>query len=66
MSDKRKVIEGKTKIIWDNADGTVTIESKDDITAGDGAKKDVLSGKAEIATETTANYPLSKPLVLLV
>jgi phosphoribosylaminoimidazole-succinocarboxamide synthase len=51
------MIEGKTKIVaplWEGADiGLVT--TKDDITAGDGAKHDVMSGKAELATRTTCN-----------
>ncbi len=48
--------EGKTKIIW-SVPGTdhVLIESKDDITAGDGAKHDIMSGKAVLATRTTVN-----------
>ncbi len=51
-----KVAEGKTKIIWATNDpGKVRIESKDDITAGDGLKRDVIAGKAAIATETTVN-----------
>ncbi|MBA3550914.1 hypothetical protein H0W32_01755, partial [Patescibacteria group bacterium] len=33
----------------------VIVESKDDITAGDGAKHDVLMGKAECSTLTTCN-----------
>jgi phosphoribosylaminoimidazole-succinocarboxamide synthase len=51
----QKLAEGKTKIIYDRGDGTVEIVSKDDITAGDGAKHDVIRGKAEFATRTTAN-----------
>ncbi|MEA3311285.1 MAG: phosphoribosylaminoimidazolesuccinocarboxamide synthase [candidate division WOR-3 bacterium] len=51
----QKLAEGKTKIIYDRSDGTVEIVSKDDITAGDGAKHDVIRGKAEFATRTTAN-----------
>lgn len=51
------MIEGKTKIIsplWEGADvGLVT--TKDDITAGDGIKHDVMIGKAELATRTTCN-----------
>lgn len=51
------MIEGKTKIVtplWEGADvGLVT--TKDDITAGDGAKHDVMSGKAKLATRTTCN-----------
>jgi len=43
-----KLAEGKTKIIYENADDprTVYMRFKDDITAGDGAKHDVLEGKA--------------------
>ena len=51
------MIEGKTKTVaplWKGAEvGLVT--TKDDITAGDGAKHDVMSGKAELATRTTCN-----------
>lgn len=51
------MIAGKTKILaplWEKADiGLVT--TKDDITAGDGAKHDVMPGKAELATKTTCN-----------
>ncbi len=51
------MIEGKTKIVaplWDGATvGIVT--TKDDITAGDGAKHDVMLGKAALATRTTCN-----------
>ncbi len=49
------IIEGKTKIIRDAGDGTVLVVSKDDITAGDGAKHDVLEGKAAASTRTTCN-----------
>ncbi len=48
------LIEGKTKIIIDAGDGTVLIRSKDDITAGDGAKHDVIEGKAASSTTTAA------------
>jgi RNA polymerase sigma factor (sigma-70 family) len=47
--------EGKTKIIIDAGDGTVLIRSKDDITAADGAKRDVIDGKAASSTTTTCN-----------
>ncbi|HVQ44361.1 MAG TPA: phosphoribosylaminoimidazolesuccinocarboxamide synthase [Candidatus Saccharimonadia bacterium] len=56
MADAQvKLAEGKTKVIWDAGDGKVTIESKDDITAGDGAKHDMLEGKAITANQTTSN-----------
>ncbi len=57
MSDTRTQLnEGKTKIIWKTDDkDAVLIESKDDITAGDGAKRDVLVGKAVYSTTTTSN-----------
>ena len=48
--------EGKTKRIWPSSmPGQVLVESKDDIPAGDGARRDLIAGKAEFATETTAN-----------
>ncbi|MES2986111.1 MAG: phosphoribosylaminoimidazolesuccinocarboxamide synthase [Patescibacteria group bacterium] len=52
-----QLIEGKTKIIFET-DGdpeTVLIVAKDDITAGDGAKHDILPGKGAFCTETTCN-----------
>ena len=49
------LIEGKTKVIEDAGGGEVLIRSKDDITAGDGAKHDVLDGKAAASTRTTCN-----------
>jgi phosphoribosylaminoimidazole carboxylase/phosphoribosylaminoimidazole-succinocarboxamide synthase len=51
------VAEGKTKIVRTFPDNNtyVIIESKDDITAGDGARHDVIKGKASIATDTTCN-----------
>lgn len=51
-----QLAEGKTKIIWDLPDTEeVLIESKDDITAGDGARRDHIDGKAALATQTTSN-----------
>jgi RNA polymerase sigma factor (sigma-70 family) len=50
-----QTIEGKTKIVIDAGDGTVLIRSKDDITAGDGAKRDVIEGKAAASTTSTCN-----------
>ncbi len=49
--------EGKTKKIWRYPLSTyeVLIESKDDVTAGDGAKRIQVKGKGAYSTETTAN-----------
>jgi phosphoribosylaminoimidazole-succinocarboxamide synthase len=52
---KMMITEGKTKIVEDAGDGEVLVRSKDDITAGDGAKHDVLDGKAAASTRTTSN-----------
>jgi phosphoribosylaminoimidazole carboxylase/phosphoribosylaminoimidazole-succinocarboxamide synthase len=51
------VIEGKTKKIFQIKDGSdlVAVISKDDITAGDGAKHDVIPEKARYANQTTSN-----------
>ena len=56
MESPKLIAEGKTKrILGTDEPGLVVIESKDDITAGDGAKRDTVPGKAELATRTTAN-----------
>ncbi|MFM2330782.1 MAG: phosphoribosylaminoimidazole carboxylase [Candidatus Parcubacteria bacterium] len=57
MRKGKKLAEGKTKIIWehDTESYIVLIESKDDITAGDGARHDVIANKGVIATTTTVN-----------
>jgi len=49
--------EGKTKKIYQIVDrpDLVTIVAKDDITAGDGAKHDLIPGKGRWATATTCN-----------
>ena len=47
--------EGKTKIIYPYQGTHVLVVSKDDLTAGDGKKHDVIPGKGEWATETTVN-----------
>ena len=49
-----KIAEGKTKIIFKNPedDKTVYMVFKDDITAGDGVKHDVIQGKALIDWKT--------------
>ena len=48
------VIEGKTKIVYENPDdsSTVFMVFKDDITAGDGIKHDVIEGKALVDWQT--------------
>jgi len=53
----RQIAEGKTKGIFEAKQDPdrVFVVSKDDITAGDGAKHDVLKSKAELATTTTCN-----------
>ena len=55
MQEKKKISEGKTKIIWELGEGTVEIESKPDITAGDGARRDIIRGKEVLANNTTCN-----------
>ena len=47
--------QGKTKIIMNAGDGNVLIRSKDDITAGDGVKHDVIEGKGASSTTMTCN-----------
>lgn len=52
--------EGKSKKIYraeiDEGQGdTVIVRSKDDITAGDGAKHDVIPGKGRMSNQTTCN-----------
>jgi phosphoribosylaminoimidazole carboxylase/phosphoribosylaminoimidazole-succinocarboxamide synthase len=51
------VAEGKTKRIYAVKGGSdlVTVISKDDITAGDGAKHDVIPDKGALANATTCN-----------
>lgn len=57
ISAGRLVAKGKTKRIWEanEAPGHVAVESKDDMTAGDGAKHDVITGKALLSNRTTSN-----------
>jgi phosphoribosylaminoimidazole carboxylase / phosphoribosylaminoimidazole-succinocarboxamide synthase len=49
--------EGKTKWVHQSSerDDLVVVVSKDDITAGDGAKHDVIASKGQLATSTTCN-----------
>uniref|UniRef100_A0A673VM74 PurE domain-containing protein n=1 Tax=Salmo trutta TaxID=8032 RepID=A0A673VM74_SALTR len=52
----QKLNEGKTKQIFELADepGHVLVQSKDQITAGNAARKDQMEGKAAIANRTTS------------
>jgi len=54
--EARKDAEGKTKVIWPTSNkDVVLIENKDDITAGDGVRHDVIEHKGVLATEMTCN-----------
>ena len=55
IGETKMLAEGKTKIVEDVGNGEVLVRSKDDITAGDGAKRDVLDGKGAASTRTTSN-----------
>jgi phosphoribosylaminoimidazole-succinocarboxamide synthase len=55
IGDTVVLAEGKTKIIEEAGNGEVLVRSKDHITAGDGARHDVLHGKAASSTRTTSN-----------
>ncbi|MBN2031145.1 hypothetical protein JW824_13005 [bacterium] len=54
LSKLEKLAEGKTKIIYKNPDDvkTVFMVFKDDITAGDGVKHDIIEGKAVVDWQT--------------
>ncbi len=53
---RTKLAEGKTKIIWGTEkSGEVVVENKDDITAGDGLKREIIENKGVYTTETTCN-----------
>lgn len=48
--------EGKTKWVYQHTDSAlVLVVSKDDITAGDGKKHDLLADKGKLANQTTCN-----------
>lgn len=51
----KKLNEGKTKIIYRMGDGMVLVENKDDVTAGDGKRHEVLEGKGALSSRMTAN-----------
>ena len=56
ISAVQLLAEGKTKkILKAETAGQVIVESKDDLTAGDGAKHDVIAGKASLSNRTTSN-----------
>ncbi len=55
LKHPEKIGEGKTKIIWASGTKMVAVESKDDITAGDGARREVMESKAYHANKTTVN-----------
>src|SRR5882757_3973740 len=57
ISPDALITEGKTKKIYrinGNSD-LVSVIAKDDITAGDGAKHDIIPDKGRLATATTCN-----------
>ncbi|XP_054646380.1 multifunctional protein ADE2 isoform X2 [Dunckerocampus dactyliophorus] len=56
LSIGQKLNEGKTKHIFELLDqpGLVLVQSKDQITAGNAARKDQMEGKAAIANKTTS------------
>lgn len=49
-----KIIEGKTKIVYEHEGhpDQVIVVSKDQLTAGDGARSNIIEGKSEIANNT--------------
>ena len=57
MFSRRKVLyEGKAKIIYEGTEpGTFIQYFKDDATAGNGAKKDVLAGKGVLTNRISAH-----------
>lgn len=54
FSSLKKIAEGKTKIIYENPEDqkTAYMVFKDDITAGDGVKHDIIQGKALVDWKT--------------
>ena len=54
FSSMKKIAEGKTKIVYENPDDSKTAYMifKDDITAGDGIKHDIIEGKALVDWKT--------------
>lgn len=56
MNKGREITRGKTKILYEAPDqpDLAVVASQDAITAGDGARRDVIEGKGRIAAKTTA------------
>src|SRR5271165_3923036 len=56
MNKGPEVARGKTKILYQHPDqpDAVIVSSQDSITAGDGAKRNVIIGKGRLAALTTA------------
>ncbi|MDG6221950.1 MAG: hypothetical protein IAX21_07555 [Candidatus Bathyarchaeota archaeon] len=54
FSSLKKIVEGKTKIVYENPNDpkTAYMVFKDDITAGDGVKHDIIQGKALVDWKT--------------
>ena len=54
FNSMKKIAEGKTKIIYENTEDpkTAYMVFKDDITAGDGVKHDIIKGKALVDWQT--------------
>jgi len=57
MNDCKVLVEGKTKILttYPSNEQLTIVYSKDDITAGDGKKHDILTGKGQLANQTTCS-----------
>lgn len=57
MTERTLLAEGKTKKIWRNPLTTaeVLIESKDDVTAGDGARREQFAGKGAYSNQTAVS-----------
>jgi|TARA_B100001971_G_C18243008_1_gene572190 phosphoribosylaminoimidazole-succinocarboxamide synthase len=49
------IYSGKAKSVYENEDNTLLIEFRDDLTAGDGTKKDTKSGKGSLNAEISAS-----------
>jgi phosphoribosylaminoimidazole-succinocarboxamide synthase len=56
MNKGLEVARGKTKVLYENAEqrDALVVEQLDNISAGDGARRNVIAGKGRLAAETTA------------